>query len=50
VTPADLAAAVRAVVVAAVESGELDVPVPDSVTVERPKNREHGDYATNVAL
>ena len=23
---------------------------PDSVVIERPKNREHGDYATNVAL
>jgi arginyl-tRNA synthetase len=50
VTPAELADAVRAVVVAAVEGGELDVPVPETVTVERPKSREHGDYATNVAL
>ncbi|HSP36956.1 MAG TPA: arginine--tRNA ligase [Frankiaceae bacterium] len=49
-TPDDLAAAIRAVVVAAVQSGDLDVPVPEAVTVERPKNREHGDYATNVAL
>ena len=24
--------------------------MPDEVVVERPKNREHGDYATNVAL
>jgi len=24
--------------------------VPDSVTVERPRNPEHGDYATNLAL
>lgn len=24
--------------------------VPDTVTVERPRNPEHGDYATNVAL
>ncbi|TWF97912.1 arginyl-tRNA synthetase [Kitasatospora viridis] len=35
---------------AAVEAGELSVDVPESVTVERPKNRDHGDYATNVAL
>ena len=49
-TPDDLAEAIRAVVVAAVQSGDLDVPVPEAVTVERPKNREHGDYATNVAL
>ena len=35
---------------AAVEAGELTVAVPEHVTVERPKNRDHGDYATNVAL
>jgi len=50
VTPADLSAAVRAAVQSAVDDGELAVPVPDSVKVERPKVREHGDYATSVAL
>jgi arginyl-tRNA synthetase len=35
---------------AAVEAGELAVVVPESTTVERPKNRDHGDYATNIAL
>jgi arginyl-tRNA synthetase len=50
VTPADLAAAVRAAVAAAVDAGEIDVAIPDSVNVERPKNRDHGDYASNVAL
>jgi arginyl-tRNA synthetase len=50
VTPADLSAAVRDVVAAAVAAGELAVPVPEDVTVERPRQREHGDYATNVAL
>jgi arginyl-tRNA synthetase len=34
----------------AVDAGDLSVPVPETVTVERPKNRDHGDYATNVAL
>ncbi len=34
----------------AVAAGTLDVEVPDQVTVERPKTRDHGDYATNVAL
>ena len=33
-----------------VDSGDLSVPVPEAVTIDRPKNREHGDYATNVAL
>lgn len=34
----------------AVDAGDLSVPVPSTVTVERPKNRDHGDYATNIAL
>src|SRR5215218_10915992 len=50
VTPEELSAAVRAAVSTAVDAGDLAVPVPDSVVVERPKSREHGDYATNVAL
>jgi len=33
-----------------VAAGELAVAVPDSVNVERPKVREHGDWSTNVAL
>ena len=32
------------------EAGELAVPVPAEVAVERPRQREHGDYATSVAL
>lgn len=31
-------------------SGELAIEVPESVVVERPKNRDHGDWATNVAM
>ena len=49
-TPTELGAAVRAVVTDAVAAGELAVPVPDHVVVDRTKNRDHGDYATNVAL
>ncbi|MEU5388191.1 arginine--tRNA ligase [Kitasatospora cineracea] len=49
-TPAELSQAVQAAVSAAIEAGELTVDVPAHVTVERPKNRDHGDYATNVAL
>ncbi|MCP2307577.1 arginine--tRNA ligase [Kitasatospora paracochleata] len=49
-TPAELSQAVLVAVSAAVEAGELTVAVPEHVTVERPKNRDHGDYATNVAL
>jgi arginyl-tRNA synthetase len=50
VTPAQLADAVTAAIWAAVDGGELAVAVPPRVTVERPKQKEHGDYATNVAL
>ncbi|AXI79460.1 arginine--tRNA ligase [Peterkaempfera bronchialis] len=49
-TPAELSQAVLSAVRAAVEAGELTVAVPEQVTVERPKNKDHGDYATNVAL
>jgi len=50
VTPEDLSFAVRTALVDAVATGELAVAVPDTVTVERPRNREHGDWSTNVAL
>jgi arginyl-tRNA synthetase len=33
-----------------VDNGELSVQVPSEVTVERPKVKAHGDYATSVAL
>jgi arginyl-tRNA synthetase len=49
-TPAEVSDAVVAAVRAAVTDGELAVAVPDSVVIERPKNRDHGDYASNVAL
>ncbi|MDP9431712.1 MAG: arginine--tRNA ligase [Actinomycetota bacterium] len=49
-TPAELSAAVVAAVRTVVAAGELSVPVPDTAVVERPRNREHGDYATNMAL
>ncbi|MGY1669526.1 arginine--tRNA ligase [Geodermatophilus sp. SYSU D00710] len=49
-TPEQLRDLVRTVVAAVVERGTLAVAVPDDVVVERPKNPDHGDYATNVAL
>ena len=49
-TPAELSQAVQSAISAVVEAGDLSVAVPETVTVERPKNRDHGDYATNVAL
>jgi arginyl-tRNA synthetase len=50
VTPEELTAAIRAALLDAVAAGEIAVEVPAQVRVERPKNREHGDWSTNVAL
>jgi arginyl-tRNA synthetase len=50
VTPAELSAAVLAAVRATVDDGDLTVAVPESVRIERPKVKEHGDYATSIAL
>jgi len=50
VTPEQLADVVRAAVSVAVARGTLAVEVPADVVIERPRNPEHGDYATNIAL
>jgi arginyl-tRNA synthetase len=54
VTPAELSANVLAAIRSSVDAGELTLPedvlASLEVTVERPKNRDHGDFATNVAL
>lgn len=50
-TPADLAELLRTTAAAVlVEHGLDPAALPDTVTVERPRNPEHGDYATNLAL
>ena len=55
-TPADLATTVRTATLEALSGRDLpdgatpESIVPATVTVERPRNPEHGDYATNVAL
>lgn len=49
-TPEDLSAAIRAALGDAVAAGQLTVPIPAEVRVERPKNRDHGDWSTNLAL
>ena len=52
VTPEELAEAIRTVLVAAVGDGSLNLPVEEVPLpkVERPRNRDHGDWATNVAM
>ncbi|HYO18203.1 MAG TPA: arginine--tRNA ligase [Dermatophilaceae bacterium] len=49
-TPEQLALAIRNALAQAIAAGELTVDVPDDVRVERPRNREHGDWSTNVSL
>lgn len=50
-TPADLAELLRATASQVLADRSLDASVlPEKVTVERPRNPDHGDYATNIAL
>ncbi len=57
-TPEQLSAAIVAALNDLVDDGAVTLSptengaggVPDTVVVERPRQREHGDYATNVAL
>ncbi|MFT4081836.1 MAG: arginine--tRNA ligase [Nocardioides sp.] len=51
-TPDQLSTAIIDVLMALSDRGELTLAdgVPTSVTVERPRSKGHGDYATNVAL
>ncbi|SPM41511.1 Arginyl-tRNA synthetase, partial [Mycobacterium numidiamassiliense] len=51
VTPADLAELLKITAAAVLAEHGLDVSaLPATVTVERPRNPEHGDYASNLAL
>ncbi len=50
VTHEEVGDAIVAVLGRLVAEGALSVEVPASVAVERPKSRDHGDYATNIAL
>lgn len=50
-TPADLAELLRNTAAAVLAERGLDASaLPPVVTVERPRNPEHGDYASNLAL
>lgn len=49
--PVDLSVLIKETAVAVLGEHGLDTSVlPETVTVERPRNPEHGDYATNLAL
>jgi arginyl-tRNA synthetase len=45
-----LAAQIQAAISRAIERGDLIGTVPALIPLERPKNREHGDYASSIAL
>jgi arginyl-tRNA synthetase len=54
-TPADLSAAIVRVIATLQADGRLAFKdgageLPTEVVIERPKNREHGDWSTNVAM
>jgi arginyl-tRNA synthetase len=50
VTPEQLADAIQAVLGQAAQAGDLRIETVPAVRVERPRNRDHGDWSTNVAL
>lgn len=50
VTPEELSAAIRAALSDAVDAGDLTVDVPAEIRVERPKQKAHGDWTSNIAL
>ena len=45
-----LEAAIKAAIERAVAAGSLSGQAPASIKLERPKDRDHGDYATSIAL
>jgi arginyl-tRNA synthetase len=50
-TPAELSAAIIKAIAAVQANGQLAAgELPTEVVVERPKNRQHGDWSTNVAM
>lgn len=52
-TPEELSTQIRNCLLAAIEAGDVALPaeqVPAAIKVERPRQREHGDWATNIAM
>jgi arginyl-tRNA synthetase len=49
-----ISAHIRTAILAAISSGqlpkEISTALPETIALERPKNRDHGDYATSIAL
>ena len=45
-----LEAEIKAAIEKAISLGKIVGVAPQSITLDRPKNRDHGDYATSIAL
>ena len=45
-----LESAIQSAINRAIASGEISCEPPSTIVLERPKNRDHGDYATSIAL
>ncbi len=45
-----LETAIKAAIERAFAAGSLEGHIPESIKLERPKDRDHGDYATSIAL
>ena len=45
-----LEAAIKAALERAFKAGSLSGQIPEAIKLERPKDRDHGDYATSIAL
>ena len=53
VTPEELASHIHDLLLAEIEQGNLALEpadLPETVKVERPRNRDHGDWASNIAM
>ncbi|MDN5815490.1 arginine--tRNA ligase [Yaniella sp.] len=51
--PEKLSEAIAHTLHSAIEAGEIELPadaVPEAPRVDRPKSRDHGDWATNIAM
>ena len=47
-----IVAGIRRVLSQAISTGQLsqEVSIPETISLDRPKNRDHGDFATSIAL
>jgi arginyl-tRNA synthetase len=45
-----LAAQITSALRARIEQGEFSCAIPETIPLERPKNRDHGDYSSSIAL